>query len=206
MVSTAIRSTNPELVEAQRRGLASDATGRRAGLGDGRPTRRSPSRAPRQDHDDLAADGGHAALRAPTRRSPSAATSTSPAPTLINGSGDVFVAEADESDGSFLLYSPYAAIVTNVEADHLDHYGTAEAVEEAFDAFVERIDDRAASSWCAPTTPAAGGWPGRARGHGIDVRTYGEAADADLRVVDVALSGSASTFSVVTSGGRFGLG
>ena len=41
-----------------------------------------------------------------------------------SGTGDVFVAEADESDGSFLLYSPEIAVVTNVEADHLDHYGS----------------------------------------------------------------------------------
>ena len=44
------------------------------------------------------------------------------------GSGDIFVVEADESDASFLAFSPEVAIVTNVEADHLDHYGTADAV------------------------------------------------------------------------------
>ena len=57
-----------------------------------------------------------------------------------NGTGDVFVAEADESDGSFLLYSPTAAVVTNVEPDHLDHYGTAEAVAAAFEAFAQRVE------------------------------------------------------------------
>ena len=46
-----------------------------------------------------------------------------------HGSGDLFIVEADESDGSFLVYQPHAAIVTNVEADHLDHYGTAAAVD-----------------------------------------------------------------------------
>ena len=50
-----------------------------------------------------------------------------------HGSGDVFVAEADESDGSFLLLAPVGAIVTNVEADHLDNYGDLAAVEAAFD-------------------------------------------------------------------------
>ena len=45
-----------------------------------------------------------------------------------HGTGDVFVAEADESDGSFLVYRPEVAIVTNVQPDHLDFYGTFEAV------------------------------------------------------------------------------
>lgn len=48
------------------------------------------------------------------------------------GHGDVMVAEADESDGSFEKYRPYIAVITNVEADHLDHYKSAEAVQRAF--------------------------------------------------------------------------
>lgn len=48
------------------------------------------------------------------------------------GGGDMFVAEADESDGSFLNYTPAVAIVTNIEPDHLDHYGTEEAFQQAF--------------------------------------------------------------------------
>src|SRR5438445_102239 len=53
-----------------------------------------------------------------------------------NGTGELFVAEADESDGAFLVYSPYAALVTNVEADHLDNYGTEEAYRQAFVEFL----------------------------------------------------------------------
>ena len=52
-----------------------------------------------------------------------------------SGSTPIFVAEADESDGSFLNYRPQIAVVTNVEPDHLDHYGTAEAVYASFDRF-----------------------------------------------------------------------
>ncbi|MDD6373737.1 MAG: UDP-N-acetylmuramate--L-alanine ligase [Bifidobacteriaceae bacterium] len=48
------------------------------------------------------------------------------------GHGDIMVAEADESDGSFEKYRPYIAVITNVEADHLDHYGTQEAFQQAF--------------------------------------------------------------------------
>ena len=50
------------------------------------------------------------------------------------------MAEADESDGAFLVYSPYGALVTNVEADHLDNYGTEEAYHAAFTTFLDRID------------------------------------------------------------------
>ncbi len=72
-----------------------------------------------------------------------------------HGTGGVFVAEADESDGSFLTYTPSVAVVTNVEPDHLDHHGTAEAYVKVFTEFVGRIapggllivcgDDEAAS-------------------------------------------------------------
>jgi UDP-N-acetylmuramate--alanine ligase len=74
-----------------------------------------------------------------------------------HGGADVFVAEADESDGSFLAYTPTVCVVGNVEADHLDHYGTAEAVRAAFATLAERIrpggtavagvDDPGAADW-----------------------------------------------------------
>ncbi len=55
------------------------------------------------------------------------------------GASEIFVAEADESDGAFLVYEPAAAIVTNVDADHLDQWGTPEAYAAAFDEFADRI-------------------------------------------------------------------
>ena len=57
-----------------------------------------------------------------------------------DGSGEICVAEADESDGAFLVYSPHGAVVTNVEADHLDNYGTeGKAYRAAFSTFLTRI-------------------------------------------------------------------
>ncbi len=56
-----------------------------------------------------------------------------------HGSGDIFVAEADESDGSFLTYAPTVAVVTNVEPDHLDYFGTEEAYRQVFVDFAERV-------------------------------------------------------------------
>lgn len=59
----------------------------------------------------------------------------------VDGSGPHYVVEADESDGSFLFLDPTVAVITNVEADHLDHYGTLERVEETFCEFMGRVSD-----------------------------------------------------------------
>ncbi|PKM80668.1 MAG: UDP-N-acetylmuramate--L-alanine ligase [Firmicutes bacterium HGW-Firmicutes-14] len=57
------------------------------------------------------------------------------------GEGEFLVAEADESDGSFLLLSPYIEVITNIEDDHLDHYGSREAIKEAFREFVRKVPE-----------------------------------------------------------------
>ena len=90
------------------------------------------------------------------------------------------MAEADESDGAFLVYSPYGALVTNVEADHLDNYGTEEAYHAAFTTFLDRIDPAGFLVVCVDDAGAArprraGPWPGPA------VVGVGESAAADLR-------------------------
>ena len=72
-----------------------------------------------------------------------------------HGSGDVFVAEADESDGSLLEYTPDIVVVTNVEADHLDFFGSPEAYTAVFDAFVERLTPGGALMVCADDPGAA---------------------------------------------------
>ena len=65
------------------------------------------------------------------------------------------VAEADESDGSFLKFNPYIAVVTNIEDDHLDHYGSQENIQKAFAQFVSQIKEDAAP-YCAMTTTGCG--------------------------------------------------
>lgn len=74
-----------------------------------------------------------------------------------HGSGDCFVAEADESDGSLLQYTPHVAVITNIESDHLDFYGSVEAYVAVFDSFVERIVP-GVRWWCALTTPEGPRW------------------------------------------------
>ncbi|MCS5498680.1 UDP-N-acetylmuramate--L-alanine ligase [Cnuibacter physcomitrellae] len=110
------------------------------------------------------------------------------------GSGELFVVEADESDGSFLLYDTAVALITNVDPDHLDHYGSVEAVEDAFVRFAD-----AASELVVISSDDAGAQRVRARMAHPHVITFGEAADADVRVVDVVTDGPVA-FTLVHQG------
>jgi UDP-N-acetylmuramate--alanine ligase len=96
-----------------------------------------------------------------------------------NGSGDCFVAEADESDGSLLEYTPDVAVVTNIEADHLDFFGSAEAYSAVFDAFVERLAPGGALVVCADD-PGAAALAERSAALGVRVLRYGEGPDDGL--------------------------
>jgi UDP-N-acetylmuramate--alanine ligase len=89
-----------------------------------------------------------------------------------HGSGDCFVAEADESDGSLLEYTPNVAVVTNIESDHLDFYGSAEAYVGVFDSFVERLAPGGALVVCTDDTGAAA-LAQRTEELGIRVLRYG---------------------------------
>src|SRR3954469_1645142 len=91
-----------------------------------------------------------------------------------HGSGECFVAEADESDGSLLEYAPDVAVVTNVEADHLDFFGTVEAYVAVFDGFVARLRPGGSLVVCADD-PGAAALAGRAAAAGVDVLRYGSA-------------------------------
>ncbi len=91
-----------------------------------------------------------------------------------HGSGDCFVAEADESDGSLLEYTPSVAVVTNIETDHLDFYGSADAYVEVFDSFVERLAPGGALVVCTDD-PGAAALAQRTAELGIRVLRYGSA-------------------------------
>lgn len=96
-----------------------------------------------------------------------------------HGSGTCFVAEADESDGSLLEYTPDVAVVTNIEADHLDFYGTEEAYSAVFDQFVDRIAPGGALVVCTDD-PGAAGLAQRADDLGVRVLRYGSSRGAGL--------------------------
>jgi UDP-N-acetylmuramate--alanine ligase len=92
-----------------------------------------------------------------------------------HGGGDLFVAEADESDGSFLRFSPQVAVITNVDADHLDHHLSTAAYRSSFAAFVARIVPGGTLVACADD-PGAAALAEDAESAGIAVRRYGRAA------------------------------
>ncbi len=93
-----------------------------------------------------------------------------------HGSGDYFVAEADESDGSLLEYTPNVALVTNIESDHLDFFGSADAYTAVFDAFAERIAPGGALVVCTDD-PGAAALAERTAALGIRVLRYGSSPD-----------------------------
>lgn len=92
-----------------------------------------------------------------------------------HGSGDCFVAEADESDGSLLEYTPDVAVVTNIEADHLDFFGDPSAYTAVFDRFVERLAPGGALVVCVDD-PGAAELAERSAAKGVRVLRYGSSA------------------------------
>ncbi len=93
-----------------------------------------------------------------------------------HGSGDCFVAEADESDGSLLEYTPNIAVVTNIESDHLDFYGSSDAYVGVFDSFMERLAPGGALVVCTDD-PGAAALAQRTAELGIRVLRYGSAPE-----------------------------
>ena len=174
----AIPKTNPELVEARRRGIPVILRPAvLARLMDGRTT--------------LMVTGTHGKTTTTSMlivalqhcgRDPSFAVGGEMGEAGTNahhGSGDCFVAEADESDGSLLEYTPNVAVVTNIETDHLDFYGTAEAYVGVFDAFVERLAPGGALVVCVDD-PGAAALAERTAELGIRVLRYGSAPEQGL--------------------------
>ncbi len=111
------------------------------------------------------------------------------------GTGEVAVVEADESDGSFLLTRPSAAIVLNVEADHLENHGDLAGIHAAFGLFVDRIDADGLLLACADDQGARV-VAEHARARNLAVRTYGLSPDADVVLRNVVTTADAVEFDV----------
>ena len=113
------------------------------------------------------------------------------------GKGDFIVLEADESDRSFLLLSPTIAVVTNIEADHLDHYRDLEDIETAFLAFINKVPFYGSAILCLDEPAVQSLIPQVKR----RIVTYGTAAPSDVRIADMNFEGLGSTFSLRFNGG-----
>jgi UDP-N-acetylmuramate--alanine ligase len=109
------------------------------------------------------------------------------------GGSRLFVAEADESDGAFLVYRPQGALVTNVDADHLDVWGTEAAYHAAFADFVATIAPHGVLVVCADD-PGAAALADVARRRGLDTLTVGTAADTDFTITELEMRGTVSSF------------
>jgi len=193
VVSTAIREDNPELAEARRRGLR--VLHRAAALASLMLGRRGIAVA--GTHGKSTTTGMVTTILRHAGAAPGYVIGAILAETGLgaeDGDGAMFVAEADESDGSFLMLAPEVAIVTGVEADHLDNYADLAQIQDAFRRFAGRItpgglliacaDDPGARALTAAVPP------------GVRVRTYGEAPDAGYRLTGVRPRGMTVRFEV----------
>src|SRR5213079_1032146 len=110
------------------------------------------------------------------------------------GAGDWMVVEADESDGTFLKLPADIAVVTNIDAEHLDHFKTFAAVQDAFRAFIENVPFYGFAVMCTDH-PIVQRLVGRVEDRRIV--TYGENPQADVRLTDLSNAGGRQTFTVL---------
>ena len=193
VVTSAVREDNPEYVEARRRGIPIVRRGELLA----ELMRHKRSAAVAGSHGKTTTSSMLAAIAVGAGLDPCAAIgSTVPALGGSNarfGAGDWFVAESDESDGSFLELAPEIAIVTNIDREHLDHYGDFASVCAAFLQFSNRVSYYGALIACAddPATVQALA-PSRRR-----ILWYGRSAEASIRVTDESGDASGSRFTLL---------
>ncbi len=200
VVSTAIRPDNPELAEGRRRGMA--VLHRAAALASVMLGSRG-----------IAVAGTHGKTTT-TSMITTVLRSCGAAPSYViggllsatglgadQGSGPDFVAEADESDGSFLMLAPDAAVITSIEADHLDNYGDLAAIEAAFAAFAGRISAGGLLVACADDHGARSLAVRAAAELPLRVRTYGASPAADYQVTGVTARGMSTRLRVAMPAG-----
>jgi UDP-N-acetylmuramate--alanine ligase len=200
VISSAVREGNPELAAARERGLrvlhrsqalASTMTGSRrvavAGA-NGKTTTTSMLTVALQHcgADPSFAAGGELAKHGTNAHW---------------GTGDAFVAEADESDGSFLVYRPEVAVVTNVQPDHLDFYGSFDRVREAYGEFASSVQEGGLLVACHDDEGSRV-LAEQARARGTRVLTYGWSPHADVRLGEPHAAGLTSRAGLVDAEGR----
>ncbi|WP_133914606.1 UDP-N-acetylmuramate--L-alanine ligase [Streptomyces sp. NBC_00582] len=196
VVSSAIRKDNPELARAAELGIPvvhrSDAL---AALMDGlRPIAVAGTHGKTTTTSMLAVSLSELGLK------PSYAIGgdlDAPGSNALHGEGEIFVAEADESDRSFHKYTPEVAIVLNVELDHHANYASMDEIYESFETFAGKI---VPGGTLVISADQAGARELTRRVQGVKVVTYGEAEDADVRVLSVVPQGLKSLVTVVLEG------
>jgi len=116
------------------------------------------------------------------------------------GQGEVLVAESDESDGSFMILSPTIAVVTNIDHEHLDHYGSIEAIRQAFIEFINKIPFYGLAVLCLDNEEIQGIIPHLNKRY----LTYGMSSQADLRARDVVRGTLQTEFELISQNQSLG--
>ncbi|WP_405006599.1 UDP-N-acetylmuramate--L-alanine ligase [Kitasatospora purpeofusca] len=203
VVSSAIRADNPELASARERGIPvvhrSDALA--ALMGGRRALAVAGTHGKTTTTSMLAVALGELGL------DPSYAIGgdlDAPGSNAHHGTGEIFVAEADESDRSFHKYAPEVAIVLNVELDHHANYASIDEIHESFETFVARITPGGTLVVSADHDGARELTARVAGREGLNVVTVGAAEDADLRVLSVVARGMTSEVTVLLDGEELG--
>ena len=109
------------------------------------------------------------------------------------GQGEILVAESDESDGSFMILSPTIAVVTNIDHEHLDHYGSIEAIRRAFIEFINKIPFYGLAALCLDNEEIQGIIPHLNKRY----LTYGMSTQADLRARDLVRRTHETDFELI---------
>ncbi|MBT3916969.1 MAG: UDP-N-acetylmuramate--L-alanine ligase, partial [Rhodospirillaceae bacterium] len=117
------------------------------------------------------------------------------------GDGDWMVAEADESDGTFVKLPSTIAVVTNIDSEHMDHYGSFDALRDAFVTFVEQIPFYGFAALCIDDAEVQALIP---RVSDRKIITYGESPQADIRVANIEASRDGSSFDIVVADRKSG--
>ena len=198
--STAIAPSNPEMVRAQELGLK--VLTRAAALAV--LMSESKSIAVAGTHGKTTTSSMLAVALQACGEDPSFAiggTITASGSNAHRGMGNIFVAEADESDGSFVEYHPFAAIVTNVEHDHVDFFATPADVERAFQAFAATINPAGFLTYCADDSGARTLVTQTGE---LKTISYGVAENADLRLDHIELGATGSKARALWHGKAIG--
>ncbi|GAB2705031.1 UDP-N-acetylmuramate--L-alanine ligase [Kitasatospora kifunensis] len=199
VVSSAIRADNPELVAAHERGIPvvhrSDALaalmgGRRALAVAGTHGKTTTTSMLAVALDTLGLDPSYAI----------GGDLDGPGSNAHHGAGEIFVAEADESDRSFHKYAPEVAIILNVELDHHANYASMDEIYDSFETFVHRVQP-GGTLVVSADHPGARELTAKVAGReGLRVVTVGAAADATVRVLSVVAHGMTSEVNVELDG------
>lgn len=114
------------------------------------------------------------------------------------GSGDYFIAEADESDGTFLTYEPVVCALTNIDQDHLDFYGSFDNVKKAYHQYLRNSDSDfgAVCCWDDPIVREV------SESIGVPRLTYGTILGCEVRAIDIRSSGYSTTFTAIVERDR----